>query len=93
MASAATLTIALPCRHTIKQVQIPWLMDSPEDVDISLSRVVLSVAAVAACTWYFRTRHWLANNLLGLCISVTGIEKLHLDSAWVGVVMLAGLFV
>lgn len=41
---------------------------------------------------YFKEKHWLANNALGLAFSVQGIEHLSLGAVSTGVILLAGLF-
>jgi hypothetical protein len=40
--------------------------------------------AVGLCGWYFRSRHWLANNVLGCAMSLEGIEFLNVGSVQVG---------
>ena len=42
---------------------------------------------------YFKEKHWLANNALGLAFSVQGIEHLSLGAVSTGVILLSGLFV
>ena len=44
------------------------------------------------CCWYYAKKHWLANNVLGICFSVEGIEHLSLGSVQTGVILLSGLF-
>ena len=41
---------------------------------------------------YFKEKHWLANNVLGLAFSVQGIEHLSLGAVSTGVILLSGLF-
>jgi len=49
-----------------------------------LSLVVLS--------WYVFTKHWVANNLLGLSFSVQGVSLISLPSYQIGCILLGGLF-
>ena len=44
------------------------------------------------CCWYYAKKHWLANNVLGICFSVEGIEHLSLGSVQTGAILLSGLF-
>ena len=44
------------------------------------------------CKWYYDTKHFLANNVLGLSFSLQGIEYLTIDSIQIGVILLVGLF-
>jgi len=41
---------------------------------------------------YVLTKHWVANNCIGIAISVVAIELLHLDKAVNGCILLSGLF-
>eukprot|EP00007_Cunea_sp_BSH-02190019_P003254 CAMPEP_0174241392 /NCGR_PEP_ID=MMETSP0417-20130205/23212_1 /TAXON_ID=242541 /ORGANISM="Mayorella sp, Strain BSH-02190019" /LENGTH=403 /DNA_ID=CAMNT_0015320625 /DNA_START=1 /DNA_END=1209 /DNA_ORIENTATION=+ len=50
------------------------------------------VSLVLGC-WYITTKHWIANNFLGLAFSVQGITLLSLGSVQVGCILLWGLFV
>jgi len=42
--------------------------------------------------WYFFTKHWVANNLIGLAFAVGGIELLKLSGTKTGAILLIGLF-
>jgi len=42
--------------------------------------------------WYATTKHWIANNILGLSFSIQGIALLSLTSYRVGCLLLSGLF-
>lgn len=47
---------------------------------------------MAFCCWYYAKKHWLANNVLGICFSVEGIEHLSVGSVQTGAILLSGLF-
>ncbi|KAM7533988.1 hypothetical protein Aperf_G00000114778 [Anoplocephala perfoliata] len=42
---------------------------------------------------YVCTKHWIANNMIGIAIAITGIEYLHFDRVINGCILLGGLFV
>jgi minor histocompatibility antigen H13 len=42
--------------------------------------------------WYVLTKHWIANNVLGLAFSIQGISLLSLGSFQIGCILLSGLF-
>ena len=48
--------------------------------------------SLAFCLWYQQSKHWLANNALGLAFSIQGIEHLSLGAVQTGVILLSGLF-
>ncbi|VDM06526.1 unnamed protein product, partial [Schistocephalus solidus] len=41
---------------------------------------------------YLFTQHWVSNNIIGVAISITAIEYLHLDKVINGCILLSGLF-
>ena len=69
-----------------------WLSE-PMDLTASVPELVSGAGGVVLCAWYCATKHWLANNALGLAFSLQGIEHLSLGSTQVGGLLLAGLFV
>ena len=48
--------------------------------------------ALALAAAYFRTKHWLLNNLFGISFCVQGMERISLGSFKVGAILLGGLF-
>lgn len=54
--------------------------------------LLTSIPASAFCVWYYRRKHWFANNVLGLAFSIQGIEHLSLGAVQNGVILLCGLF-
>jgi len=67
-------------------------LHDPISLEPTLPELVLGVPAVALGAWYFATKSWLPNNLLGLSFSIVGIEHLSLGSTKTGAILLAGLF-
>ena len=72
--------------------KIRWLNEERWTVEFTAAEAVSTVLASAGTLQYVRTKHWLANNALGLCFALQGIEYLSIDSVQIGAVLLAGLF-
>eukprot|EP00798_Chlamydomonas_sp_ICE-L_P009838 gene9838-7723_t len=73
--------------------KIPHVIDTAESpIAVTLPELCIGVIASGFCAWYFVTKHWLANNVLGIAFSLEGIEHLSLGSVHVGVILLCGLF-
>ena len=54
----------------LKQVTIPLLMPDPEDIRITVARLLTNIAGMGFSLWYAVTRHFLSNNLMGLAYSI-----------------------
>jgi len=74
------LKFSLPFRK--KPVRLEWS---------GMGLVSLTVAAGTGA-WYVYTKHWIANNILGLSFSVQGVTFLALGSYKIGCILLSGLF-
>ena len=59
---------------------------------LTASELVSAVPAVALSAAYFKSKHWMLNNLLGIAFSVSGIEQISLGSYKTGAILLVGLF-
>jgi hypothetical protein len=57
-------------RFGLKQVKIPYLMDSPEDISFSIAQLGCNVVGLAVSVAYAATKHFLLNNALGLSYSL-----------------------
>jgi minor histocompatibility antigen H13 len=64
----------------------------PIDLSATLPECIGGVLSLAFCCWYYAKKHWLANNVLGICFSIEGIEHLSLGSIQTGAILLSGLF-
>ena len=72
---------------------IPYLIDATKDrVSATIPEMCVGVVAAGFCSWYFMSKFWLANNVLGLAFSLEGIEHLSLGSVQIGGILLVGLF-
>ena len=103
MAICATFTPLfakmMPKRVALKRVYfgtIPTIKyineEGPYEVSFDVAELTTGAAAIAFCKWYYDTKHFLANNVLGLSFALQGIEFLTLDSIQIGVILLVGLF-
>ena len=54
----------------LKQVAIPVLMPEPEDIRINAARLLTNMAGLGFSLWYAMTKHFLANNGMGLAYSI-----------------------
>jgi len=50
------------------------------------------VTSFGLLLWYSFTKHWIANNILGLAFSIQGVATISLPSYQVGCILLGGLF-
>lgn len=64
-----------------------------ESFEFSILEMLLCVPAAGFCYWYYMTKHWLANNVLGIAFSLQGVEHLSLGTVQNGVILLCGLFI
>ena len=67
-------------------------MQEPTDLSTTVPQVLSGLLSLAFCLWYQYSKHWLANNVLGLAFSIQGIEHLSLGAVQTGVILLSGLF-
>lgn len=72
--------------------RIPFLVKEPFPLELTVPEAVLTPPALAVGIWYFTTKNWLANNLLGLALSIVGIEAMSLGSMQTAGILLTGLF-
>merc|ERR1712157_291296 len=70
-----------------------FLFETDEDLselEISGCEIICGIGSAVFCWWYHKTRHWVANNTIGLIFCMQGIEMLSLGSVQVGVILLSG---
>ncbi|KAE9603766.1 putative presenilin/signal peptide peptidase [Lupinus albus] len=63
------------------------------EIEFTKAQIVASIPGTFFCVWYALSKHWLANNILGLAFCIQGIEMLSLGSFKTGAILLVGLFV
>jgi len=71
--------------------RLPW-ESSKTDVPMTKIDLVAGVVSFLTLFWYSVTKHWIANNILGLAFSVQGVAMITLPSYQVGCILLGGLF-
>jgi len=80
-----------PLRPWKLSQKLPFWTD-PLEVEFDKADLVALIPAAAVGVWYVMTKHWIANNILGLCFSIQGIALLSLGSYKIGCILLGGLF-
>lgn len=73
--------------------RIPYVNPDPVDLELTVPEAALAGPALAVGVWYFATKNWVANNVLGLALSIVGVEAMSLGSMKNAAILLAGLFV
>jgi len=69
-----------------------WKSKDPYELQFGKSDLLAFVLTLGMATWYVYTKHWIANNILGLSFSIQGVAMLSLGSYQVGCILLGGLF-
>lgn len=72
--------------------RLPMLTAEPINLEASVPELVLAVPCLGICCWYYITKSWLANNILGVGFSISGIEHLSIGSTKTAGILLVGLF-
>ncbi|KAI8467773.1 MAG: signal peptide peptidase-domain-containing protein [Monoraphidium minutum] len=72
--------------------RLPLLNKEPWPLELTVPEAALAGPALGVGVWYFFTKNWLANNALGLALSLVGIEAMSLGSMQTGGILLIGLF-
>merc|ERR1711970_598612 len=62
------------------------------NLEITGSELFCGLGSAVFCYWYFTSKHWVSNNVIGISFCIQGIEMLSLGSTQVGMILLSGLF-
>jgi minor histocompatibility antigen H13 len=73
--------------------KIPFLNDEECPCEITRNEMICYVIGLIIAVWYFCTKHWLANDILGISFCIQAIEMMSLGSFKNGTILLLGLFV
>jgi minor histocompatibility antigen H13 len=76
------------------EYKIVFTENKKSQLDLDFNRrslVVLAFAAIVA-SFYLFNKHWLANNIIGLCFAIQGVQLLSLPNYKTGCMLLGGLF-
>merc|ERR1719343_1741879 len=65
----------------------PWKIG----IDATVAEMLAFVASGVFCGFYFQTKHWAMNNILGICFCLQGIERFSLGTYKIGAILLVGL--
>ena len=88
-----TLSAPSPPQLSLGHLRLPAWLSEPVEFTAAVPELGCGVLALGLCMWYFSTKHWLANNALGLAFSLQGLEHIGLGSVQTGALLLCGLFV
>eukprot|EP01104_Vermistella_antarctica_P002533 TRINITY_DN12771_c0_g1_i1.p1 TRINITY_DN12771_c0_g1~~TRINITY_DN12771_c0_g1_i1.p1 ORF type:complete len:356 (-),score=113.23 TRINITY_DN12771_c0_g1_i1:156-1193(-) len=92
---APWIAVLFPASLREKTAQITftsfWSKEK-NDLKFTMADVVAFFVALGVSVWYFMTKSWIANNILGLSFSIQGISMLSLGSFKIGCILLGGLF-
>jgi minor histocompatibility antigen H13 len=72
---------------------IPFLNDEATDVEITGNDLICYIVGASFSIWYATTKHWLSNDILGICFCIQAIEMMSLGTFKNGVILLCGLFI
>ena len=64
------------------------ILSEETKIEASIADIAGYIAGIPMCVWYYKTKHFLANNILGVIFSIQGIELLSLGSVKVGTILL-----
>jgi len=70
---------------------IPYFAENKK-IDVTSLDYVNFVFTAVIVMWYLLTKHWISNNIIGLCFAVQGISKFPIGNYKVGCILLSGLF-
>lgn len=73
-----------------RNLKVPFY--GPYLLELSQAWMLTFVLAAAFAAAWFKTKHYLLNNVFGISLSIKGIESLSLGSFKVGAILLCGLF-
>ena len=83
---------ALRTQHKVSIPKVPVVLREGLEFEFSIMEFLLCIPAGGFCYWYWQSKHWLANNVLGIAFSLQGVEHLSLGTVQNGVILLCGLF-
>jgi len=81
------------------QIHIPnfwplsFVLKEPVDIKFDNADILSFIISLVIGAWYFSTKHWISNNILGLAFSIQGISLLSLGTYRTGCLLLSGLFI
>jgi len=73
-----------------KKFNLPYIGEI--DTEVTLAEIISLIPSIIFAIFYFKTKHYILNNVLGISFCVQAIEKISLGSYKVGAILLVGLF-
>jgi minor histocompatibility antigen H13 len=80
-------------------IKIPYFNDGVEgsehektEIEMTGNDLVCYIFGAIIAVWYGATKHWLANDILGVSFCIQAIEMMSLGSYKNGIILLCGLF-
>jgi len=71
--------------------QLPW-KNEKEKIVFNHADIISWILSGLLLVWYSLTKHWIANNFIGLAFCVQGVSLISLGSYQTGCILLGGLF-
>lgn len=83
-----------------KEIKIPHFLpemiggESPWELslDFTMADIIAFIGSAIFSVFYFMKKHWVMNNVLGICFCLKGVEKFSLGTYKIGAILLVGLF-
>jgi minor histocompatibility antigen H13 len=68
--------------------------ESPWDLSFSwtIANIIAFIGSAVFSWFYVQKKHWVLNNVIGICFCLKGIERLSLGTYKIGAILLIGLF-
>lgn len=86
-----TVTKEIKIKHPFPEFvagESPWDLS----IDATGPELLSLVASLVFCVYYFKSKHWALNNVIGICFCLQGIERFSLGTYKIGAILLIGLF-
>lgn len=73
-----------------KEFKFHWKLPVLGEVDIefTLTEAILFILSAVFCGYYYKTRSWAMNNVLGICFCIQGVERFSLGTYKIGAILL-----
>jgi minor histocompatibility antigen H13 len=62
------------------------------DARLNSAEIVCMILAIVFSWFYFKTKHYMMNNVLGISLCIQAIERMSIGSYKIGAILLVGLF-
>uniref|UniRef100_A0A7S0SXT6 Signal peptide peptidase n=1 Tax=Chromulina nebulosa TaxID=96789 RepID=A0A7S0SXT6_9STRA len=62
------------------------------DALLTIPEVISFILSIIFAVYYFRTKHYMLNNVLGISFCIQSIERISIGSYKIGAILLVGLF-